>query len=511
MTFKKIAVFLLVFIASASLLILGIKGKSGDPVFYQSEVQTDKNIGGPFESSSSNSRFALVESIAKERTFFFNEERAYFAAPDLVSYNGTFFSIFTPGVSFLGVPLYLLGAKIGFAQLATYSLNIIAGLLNIFLVYKLSRKLGAGAYSSLFSGTAFVFATHALVYAFTLSQHHISTALILFAILNAIGKRTLVKDITLGAAFGLGILMDIPNVFMMAPVILYAFSRSIKVEDLGEKTKLVVKLTVLSFLIGVIPFLATFSWYNYKLTGSYLKIGQLIGRSDFPVKEENKATLVIDQESSELRLLEVPFNPRRMLEGLPLLIASNERGILFYSPITAFGIAGLILAVKSKNQQQKTASTLASSVIFSNLLIYGMFGDPWGGWSFGPRYLVPTAAILCAGIGPIIERFKRKIIFLILLALITTYSIFVNTLGALTSTQVPPKVEAQALQNPIPHTYIYNWHLTENKFSGSLIYNLYFSNIIPAQIYLLLFSSLSLFFMVLIFSAAYKEKPIIDK
>ena len=197
---EKLLIFLFILI-SFLLLSLTIKGKAGSPIFYQSPQERDTKVGGPFESSGNNSRYVLTEAIVEDQTFFLDDARARLATPDIVEYNGRYFSIFAPGVAFLGVPFYILGKTIGFPQLLTFSSTTLLALVNLFLVAKLARNLGAGLYTASLSGFIFLFATNALSYSASFTQHHASTTLILLALLNAIGKRTLIKNILLGLIF----------------------------------------------------------------------------------------------------------------------------------------------------------------------------------------------------------------------------------------------------------------------------------------------------------------------
>ena len=70
------------------------------------------------------------------------------------------------------------------------------------------------------------------------------------------------------------------------------------------------------------------------------------------------------------------------------------------------------------------------------------------------------------------------------------YSIFVRSLGALTTNSIPPKGEAIYLVNPIPYTYKYNFKLAETNNSSSLIYNVYLSPHITSLVYIYIFSGL---------------------
>lgn len=468
----KIITPLLIFLAMTLLLLFLIKGEKGNPIHYQFLEERDTKVSGPFESSGSTSRYALTEAIVEDHTLFLNEDRARFSAPDMVEYNGRFFSIFTPGISFIGVPFYLIGKSIGLPQLFTYLSTALLALLNVFLVSKLARKLGAGVYASLLSGFVFLFATNALSYALTYTQHHASTAIILLALLNTFGKRSLLKNLWFGALVGIGLLFDIPNILIMTPIGLYILIRHFQITE-GKKTiKVTLKLSLISLIIGIIPLLALFGWYNYQLTNSWTKIGQTIGQSDYfdppEIRQKHR-----QEKKENLSGWELPFYTRKQLTGLYILLLSNQRGWIFYSPVVFIGLLGLIL--RYKEYQKHKVIIVSTAVVLTTIVTYSMFGG-LGGWEFGPRYLIPAAAILCASLGLALQRFKKNIAFLILFSILSAYSIGVNAIGAMTTTQVPPKVEAVNLIEPIPYTYEYNLQLIDQNKNSSLAYNLFLSD-----------------------------------
>lgn len=457
---------IIIFIIVASLLGFVVKGQVGRPIYYQTE--RDTRVGGPFESTNSNSRYALTEAIVEDHTLFFNDARTRFATPDIVEYNGKFFTIFTPGVSFFGIPFYILGKTFGLPQLFSYLSTLLLALVNLVLVFKIARKLGASFYASLISGFIFIFATDALSYALTYTQHHLSVTLLLLAILNIFEKRTFLKNILLGIFFGASLLVDIPNAFMMFPVIFYGFLKNFDVEEINNKVRLSLKLGFIGLIAGLIPMLALFGWYNYQLTGSFTKIGQNVGRTDYLGDGKIKIKPVSDSPKK------LPFNTRSQLNGLYILLISNERSWLYYSPIVLLGIFGLVIAYE--NKQQRSFSIVLISVVLITILIYSMFGDPWGGWSFGPRYLIPAAAVLCSSIALALQKFKKNILFVTLFFSLVFYSVYVSVIGAVTTNAIPPKVEALNLAEPIPYTYKYNLGFIEKNYTGSLFYNLYLSD-----------------------------------
>lgn len=503
---SKLLLIVLFFAVTLTMLTVSIKGQPGNPIYHQTEEERNKKVGSPFESSGSTSRYALIEAMVEDKTFFFNEKRARFSAPDMVEYNSKFFSIFTPGVSFFSIPFYILGKYIGFPQLVTYLSTVLLSFLNVILVVFLAKRLGAGLYSALLAGFVFLFATNAFPYALTLSQHHLSVTLILLALANILGERSLLKNILLGAIYGAGLLVDLPNGLMMFPIIIYVLLKHLNFDKKANKTIISIKLKIVTLLVGLIPFLILFGWYNYQTTGSYTKIGQTIGRSQHFQPPEVKEKYRLERENPDPYAPKLPFNTRDQLHNFNMLLIGNERGWVFYSPVVFVGILGLLVSYKKK--QKKEFTIVATTVILTDFVIYSMFGAE-GGWAFGPRYLIPAAAISSSAISIAVEKYRRNVFFIVVFIILVVYSLMVNTMGAMTTTQIPPKVEAINLPNPIPYTYEYNLELIDKNFTSSLIYNLFLSNRLSVKEFVLGFYSVAFVVAMLIYLLTLTEKKVI--
>jgi hypothetical protein len=482
-----------------ALLSFNVKGDVDNPLHYQTELDT--KLSGPYESSGSTSRYALTKSIVDNGSLLFDTELAKFASPDVVGINGKYTTLFTPGVSLAATPFYYVGKLLGLPQLLTYLSTTLFAALNIFLIYLVSRKFNISRALAIISGLIFGFSTSALAYSNTLTQHHFSVTLILLAILNASMKRSFLNNLTFGLIAGASALVDIPNLFMMLPIGLYIFAKNFSLNSDGEKLKLTVKTSVIALLLGVIPMFGLFGWYNYQTTGSYTKLAQSIGRTDIfatdEIKEINKQAYSRQEDIAPPIL---PFETRMQLNGFYILLISDERGIIYYNPILIFGILGLILAVK--NRINENIGILIISVALVNILLYSMFGDPWGGWSFGPRYLIPSIALFSTGIGFFLSRTLRNPFIIILFVGALIYSTVVNSLGSATTNLVPPKVEALNLAVTVPHTYLYNIQLAEQGKSGVLIYNLFLKNIINVKEYIYAYSALIIFLILSLYFTA---------
>lgn len=483
---KKKLLFPIILLLAGVILAFSIRGNVGDPIYYQDAI--DSRVGGPFESTNSTARYVLIEAMVKNNSFFFTPDQAQSASPDVSEYKGRYMSLFTPGVSFIGIPFFIFGDMIGFPQLITFLSVFLFALLNMYLVYRLARLLGGNTWASIFSGFAFLFATNALTYAHTLTQHHMSTSVILIGLLTALGKKNIWNALIFGAAIGIGTLIDIPNLLMMVPIGLYMFVSYFSMTHVKPKIKLSVNASVLGLLLGVIPFIMLFGYYNYQTTGSYTTLAQSIGRpkglDSAPDLKSIKKTQVKENTDSSFKL---PFETRLQIGGIYTLLISDERSWLFYSPIVLLGIPGLFFAYRKRSI--RTTAAITASVIIVNISIYTMFHDPWGGWSFGPRYLIPSAALLSAGVAVLLTRYQKNYILLPIIVLAFAYSSVISATGALTTNAIPPKVEAINLPSPIPYTYEYNFQMLEKNQLSGLVYNLYLANSVSASVFTYIYSS----------------------
>jgi hypothetical protein len=147
------------------------------------------------------------------------------------------------------------------------------------------------------------------------------------------------------------------------------------------------------------------------------------------------------------------------------------------------GLLGIYFASKAGAR----LAPLMVAVIGANLLLYSMWGDPWGGWAFGSRYLIPSYAILSIFLGYLLAKFNKNILLFIIFTLLCFYSVDINTIGALSTSAVPPKVQVLELEKVSGIVQKYNHErgldLLKNGKSKSFVYNTYLSNTISALDY----------------------------
>ncbi len=487
---NKIALFLssILFLFVIALMAFVVKGDVGSPIAFQDTYEVKRNT--PFEASNTTSRYTLTRVIVENHDFFFNLEQAKFASPDVVRYNGRFFSIFMPGVSFLAVPFYMWGAQYGMPQLFAFLTTIVFALINFGLIVRISIKMGVSLGAALMGALVFIFGTNALAYATNLTQHHYTTTIILLMLLLSFGRQRVMKNIAIGALYGGSILIDVPNLIVALPIILYMLWKHIDISNINQRVKIAVRPIALWMLVGFIPMIGLVAVYNHAVSGSYTTFPQNIRwytgsfEEETIQKEEEAKKIGETPQATPRALTETPFRTRAILRGFGVLLTGDERSWLFYSPVLFIGFLSLFF--KSKLDQDRRNILYAMlALILMNILLYSMFSDPWGGWSFGARYLIPAAALTCVLLGIVLEVKKKSVWMMILFTFLLFYSIRINVLGAITTTNVPTKGAAQTLPDPLPyiyeHTYNYNIQFIDRNVTSSLIYNLYLKDYITVR------------------------------
>jgi hypothetical protein len=164
-----------------------------------------------------------------------------------------------------------------------------------------------------------------------------------------------------------------------------------------------------------------------------------------------------------------------------------------------------------KKKEGNDIVTIPLSIVLVNILLYSMFGDHWGGWSFGARYLIPGAAVMTLFIPEVLTHFKKNIGVLVVVSVLIIYSVFVNALGAITTTEVPPKQEAERLPTYIPYTYEYNYRLIEKNESYSLLNTYILKNVSGKAIWIGESTVLSLLILLPILIVPIKELLVVSR
>lgn len=489
--YKKVIGNILFILFVAAILAFSVRGLPGNPTPAQLNTTYWKD-NGPFELSPERGRFALLYSLVENHTFQLTPGLANFTAPDVGYWNNKYVSIFAPSISFLAIPGYMIGKYFGDSQFGAFAWMSLFALFNVLLIRIIAIRMGANPLAAAIGALTFLFATPAYAYAVTIYEHHPSTFLLLLSFYLLIRYNNLLSLIAIWILYAFAFTVDYPNLFMMFPIALAAFFRSGVVEKVHRKLTVKVSLPRLLAVFGVIIPLAFLLWVNqmsygspFRLSGSVPTIegvsanGSPIFLSNTGQKQVKTTQPVNSPPPSTLTF----FQPRNMLNGFYILLISPDRGVLMYTPVMLFGIAGMFLAGRKK---QKYLPVLLGVVGF-NFLLYSMWGDPYGGWAFGGRYLIPSYAVLSIYIALLLSYLSKKRIVIFFFFIVLAYSIIVNSLGALTSNSNPPQIQAESLSNlthsKVEYTYMRNINDLNSNVSKSFIFQTFADNYITAWQY----------------------------
>lgn len=501
---------------------LALRGLPGNPTANEMMEVATWRTDGPLELSPERGRFALLYSIVEEKTLFFSLPVARLATPDLaVNSEGKFVSLFAPFLSFLLVPGYILGRAFGASLVGAIATIALFAIGNAILVRAIALRLGGGKVSSSLGALAFLFGTPAFSYGTTLYQHHVSVFLLLLSIFSLMKWKGFWSLVFVALLAGISVPLDNPNAFLFMPVVLWALTRVIRVE-LTEKSSVAVAfrpLFLFSGIAAVIPF-ALFFWYNTAVNGSPFQLsGTLPGVP--AISADGRALDYDPNQQSEKRLEEIEektavgfFETRALLNGFFVHVASPDRGMIHYAPVAFFGIVGFVFLYRKK---QRVIVSVLTGVSLTALLLYSLWGDPWGGWAFGSRYLIPAYAMLGIGIAIALETWKRSFVFVGIFFMVFSFSVGVNVLGAITSNTNPPQTQVLELERlsgkEQKYTIERNWQYLQESGSKSFIYQSWAHRLMSAETYyrtlvfLILFGS-SVLFVALLRDGFLKERRV---
>jgi len=476
-------VFLVTF--AVVMYALTLKGVPGNVAPKDFENNLDQNTK-PFELSPERGRFILTMSLGENKSFALSDQLAKAAYPDVGTYKGRQYVYFAPGISVMALPFYIVGKQYNLSQVFSFSMIAFISVLNLVLLYSISRRIfKLPIWAAFFVAFVFGFATTAWSYAVTLYQHQATTFFILSAFFAIWKFRQKTRFGWLGAAwawiaFGAAIFIDYPNAIIMAPVMIYLALSAFDI--LKEKSSFKISIRVSAVLTSIffILLMALHGYYNYQNFGDWKRLsGSLVG-----VKDVQEQKLLTTKKSDKLDSLADAKSPVSFFteEHLPTsnetLLFSRDRGLFFFMPVFLLSLLG----IWKLRKKLTTEVNVLLALIVINIFLYSSWGDPWGGWAFGTRYLIPTMAYLSIFLGIWVSK-KYSILKAIPTFILLAFSSAVSLLGVLTTNAIPPKVEADYLHTG--YNFMRNLDFFKDGRSSSYVFNTYLSHIVTLNDYFL--------------------------
>jgi len=513
---KKIIIFTVslffVLLVGIVLYAATIRGVNYNPQISSIKENLDQPTK-PFELSPERGRYLLTYSLAEDKSFSLSKKLADAAFPDVGYRNGKFYVYFAPGISVLALPFYFVGKNFGFAQVTTYAMSAFFATVNLALLFLISKKvLKLPTWIAILTALIFGFASTSWSYAITLYQHHVTTFFILSGFYAGWKYKqentySWIYSTYIWFSYGAALFLDYPNAILLAPVMIYHLISSFKVQAQVKKLEVHFKTSYLLTSVAFVLLIGLHGYYNTVNFGGPLSLsGGLIGyktilEKNIQAKSDSKNIIKELQSEKEVKNF---FKEDRFPNGISILLASRDRGLLLYAPIFLLGFIGLMLALQTKTIE----NYFLVGLVAVNFFLYSSWGDPWGGWAYGPRYLIPSMAVLSLFIGLFLSRMKKvawRLSTDIITFILFAYSSAVALLGALTTNAVPPKIEADFLK--MNYNFMHNLIFFKNGQSGSFMFNTYFSKYVTLPQYFgLIWGSLLLVVFVLLFVAPWFEE-----
>jgi hypothetical protein len=334
-------------------------------------------------------------------------------------YNGYYYSALAPGVPLFAFPFVVLaffldghftvyGNAMFLSELFVAITNAVAS----YLVYKIGRMY-FGASTSVFLAFAYAFSTISWPFATFFFQSDPSAMFDLLAAYFALkilrgGDRRSWLGVFCGLALSAAFVTDYVNAILV-PIILLSLVISLR----GLK-KPFLKESI-GFVLAICVGVAVIVLYNYLSFGRpFVSSEQLYLNSSTPLGDFGYPLYL----------------------GLLLNLFTPFRGLFFYSPVLVIGVIGYWKMLRERSTKDQGFFLLA--LFLGILLPYSAWYNPFGGLSYGPRFIIPAIPFLLVPGGFVLEKVKGSYYYIGIYVLYVI-GVATNGIAALTSALGPER------------------------------------------------------------------------
>ena len=123
-----------------------------------------------------------------------------------------------------------------------------------------------------------------------------------------------------------------------------------------------------------------------------------------------------------------------------LILLSPERGLFFYMPWAALGVAGFFIGKRFTSVLKTNPLPL---IVVSYILLFSAYYMPTGGWAFGPRHLIPIIPFFAIGLAKFVSVNRKHLFMAVVLVLPSILIALIGTFGEIHQSVHP-------VDNPVP-------------------------------------------------------------
>lgn len=301
-------------------------------------------------NSNDGSHFALTSALVRDGSIEISNYKSYVQEMDYAIKGSRIFSDRVPGTAFLAMPFFFVGDAFSFLQdnlsiVTTLFLPQLAGLLLIYLIFKLSLYYSKNFNVSLISAMLFAFTTLTWFESTHLFSHILSSVTAVGAVYIAftLKKGESKRIILIAALLALSSIIEIQNILFVPAFLLYLFSTK-KVSWKFWKDK--------GFLFGTIVFVAIYSiliGYNYVAFDEWtIKSNKY--NPNF-TEEQAFSSSLSGNPVTGLDHLFTNISESRIISDWAYGIRHNSPGYLVISPLLFLSLFGFIYFFK-KNRAE---------------------------------------------------------------------------------------------------------------------------------------------------------------
>lgn len=319
-----------------------------------------------FVSPNEFSRWLLAASIIEDGTVEVTRLAPLFGPrfEDLATIDGRLYANKAPGAAFAGLPGYVAARSLGLRASLT-AMRLFAATLPLLLLAVLFIRMGRAweADEERIAAVVFIllFATPLFAYGLLLFSHALVAAA-LFGAWGALGRR---RDVAAGALAGLAVMAEYPAAIPVA-VLLGALLVTRSWQRAAR------------FIGGGVPFALALAAFHYAAYGSIF--GLPFGNDTLPQFRELAASGIAGVS------LPSPVT-------LAKLLGHPTRGLLVFSPVLLLAVPAF---ARAKTRLPPLAWWTLVLVPAAQILVYAGYPNWHGGWTVGPRYIVPAIPFLVA-------------------------------------------------------------------------------------------------------------------
>ena len=382
--------------------------------------------------SNDGSRIALTKSLVDYGTISIDGYINYTRHIDYSVYNNKTYSDRPPLSSFMAVPIYLgiKALKISNENsqyfIFTFFMSAVASALLCVLFFETTKFFSKNNIARVFATVSFGFGTLIFPFSTIFMGHNIVSLFLLLSFYYVLSAKNIPanenKLFLAGASAGLAFLTDYPT--LLIGLIIFIYSSTI----FGKRS--------IKFLLPMLAVSSLLLAYNYFAFDDPLKLSY-----------DNHG--VYKQQIGTDRGFSIPT-----LDAIINLTITPFKGLFVFSPILLMIFyGGLKLYYKNKLETK-----IIALIFISYFILISSFWDYGGGWSYGPRYLIPILPFISLLLLPAFDS-KEKILFAMPLLILSIIIMLIGAATNITQADMNPIYSAITVEKFFDRTFYYKFIL----------------------------------------------------